>query len=224
MFRLFRVSVSIFPGLTDRPINLIYRVSPHPLTSSTGLLSNNELLRLGTIVCFMIPYAAVLVDGFMGSHGGDGPDLVDSHSSELKHSFPTLASHCTKITKTIHGTRAVDIVGPCPQVQETFELYHVLVAFRPLGAAVNNIERLIQNDKLSYEVQVPGDSDYSSISTGFELDAANNDFIYSLRSGLQGHACSDNQANKPEPNLKRIKAEKLIAASPSHGIKMHNYR
>lgn len=49
MFRLFRVSVSIFLGLTDRPINLIYRVSPHPLTSSTGLLSNNELLGLGTI-------------------------------------------------------------------------------------------------------------------------------------------------------------------------------
>lgn len=38
MFRLFRVSVSIFLVLTDRPINLIYRVSPHPLTSSTGLL------------------------------------------------------------------------------------------------------------------------------------------------------------------------------------------
>lgn len=49
MFRLFRVSVSIFPGLTDRPINLIYRVSPHPLTSSTGLLSNNELQRSGTV-------------------------------------------------------------------------------------------------------------------------------------------------------------------------------
>lgn len=49
MFRLFRVSVSIFPGLTDRPINLIYRVSPHPLTSSTGLLSNNERQRSGTV-------------------------------------------------------------------------------------------------------------------------------------------------------------------------------
>lgn len=49
MFRLFRVSVSIFPGLTDRPINLIYSVSPHPLTSSTGLLSNNELQRSGTV-------------------------------------------------------------------------------------------------------------------------------------------------------------------------------
>lgn len=44
MFQLFRVSVSIFLGLTDRPINLIYRVSLHPLTSSTGLLSGNELL------------------------------------------------------------------------------------------------------------------------------------------------------------------------------------
>lgn len=51
MFRLFRVSVSIFLGLTDQPINLIYRISPHPLTSSTGLLSN-ELLRLGTIGVF----------------------------------------------------------------------------------------------------------------------------------------------------------------------------
>lgn len=49
MFRLFRVSVSIFPVLTDRPINLIYRVSPHPLTSSAGLLSNNELQRSGTV-------------------------------------------------------------------------------------------------------------------------------------------------------------------------------
>lgn len=49
MFRLFRVSVSIFPALTDRPINLIYRVSPHPLTSSTGLLSNNERQRPGTV-------------------------------------------------------------------------------------------------------------------------------------------------------------------------------
>lgn len=48
-FKLFHVTVSIFPGLTDRPINLIYRISHHPLTSSTGLLSNNELLRLGTI-------------------------------------------------------------------------------------------------------------------------------------------------------------------------------
>lgn len=60
MFRLFRVSVSIFLGLTDWPINLIYRVSAHPLTSSTGLLSNNELLRLGTIgvlvsVVFVLP-------------------------------------------------------------------------------------------------------------------------------------------------------------------------
>ena len=59
MFRLFRVSVSIFLGLTDRPINLIYRVSPHPLTSSTGLLSNNELLRLGTIGV-LVPIAFVL--------------------------------------------------------------------------------------------------------------------------------------------------------------------
>lgn len=59
MFRLFCVSESIFLGLTDRPINLIYRVSPHPLTSSTGLLSNNELLRLGTIAV-LIPIAFVL--------------------------------------------------------------------------------------------------------------------------------------------------------------------
>lgn len=59
MFRLFRVSVSIFPGLTDRPINLIYRVSPHPLTSSAGLLSNNELLRSGTIGV-LVPIAFVL--------------------------------------------------------------------------------------------------------------------------------------------------------------------
>lgn len=59
MFRLFRVSVSIFPGLTDRPINLIYRISPRPLTSSTGLLSNNELLRLGT-VGVLVPIASVL--------------------------------------------------------------------------------------------------------------------------------------------------------------------
>lgn len=49
MFRLCHVSASIFPGLTDRPINLIYHVSPHPLTSSTGLFPNNELLRMGTI-------------------------------------------------------------------------------------------------------------------------------------------------------------------------------
>lgn len=59
MFRLFRVSMSIFPGLTDRPINLIYRSSPHPLTSSTGLLSNNELLRLGTIGV-LVPIVFVL--------------------------------------------------------------------------------------------------------------------------------------------------------------------
>lgn len=59
MFRLLRVSVRIFPGLTDRPINLIYRVSPHPLTSSTGLLSNNELLRSGTIAA-SVPVAFVL--------------------------------------------------------------------------------------------------------------------------------------------------------------------
>lgn len=55
---LLRVSVSIFLGLTDRPINLIYRVSPRPLTSSTGLLSNNKLLRLGTIG--VVPLALVL--------------------------------------------------------------------------------------------------------------------------------------------------------------------
>lgn len=48
-FCLFCVSVSIFLGLTDRPINLIYCVFPHPLTSSAGLLFNNELLRLGTV-------------------------------------------------------------------------------------------------------------------------------------------------------------------------------
>lgn len=59
MFWLFRVSVSIFLGLTDRPINLIYRVSPHPLTSSTGLLSNNKLLSLGTIGV-LVPIAFVL--------------------------------------------------------------------------------------------------------------------------------------------------------------------
>lgn len=58
MFRLFRVSGSIFLGLTDRPINLIYCVSPHPLTSSTGLLSN-ELLRLGTIGV-LVPVVLVL--------------------------------------------------------------------------------------------------------------------------------------------------------------------
>lgn len=54
-----RVSVSIFLGLTDRPINLIYRISTHPLTSSTGLLTNNELLRLGTIGV-LVPIAFVL--------------------------------------------------------------------------------------------------------------------------------------------------------------------
>ena len=59
MFRLFCVSVSIFLGLTDQPINLIYRIFPHPLTSSTGLLSNNELLRLGTIGV-LVPIASVL--------------------------------------------------------------------------------------------------------------------------------------------------------------------
>lgn len=59
MFRLFRVSVCIFPGLTDRPINLIYHVSPHPLTSSTGLLSNKELVRSGTSGV-LVPIAFVL--------------------------------------------------------------------------------------------------------------------------------------------------------------------
>lgn len=56
LLRLFRVTVSIFPALTDRPINLIYRVSPHPLTSSTGLPSNNELPSSGTVdaLCFLL--------------------------------------------------------------------------------------------------------------------------------------------------------------------------
>lgn len=47
MFRLFRVSVSIFLALTDQPINLIYRALTRILTSSTGPRSN-ELLRPGT--------------------------------------------------------------------------------------------------------------------------------------------------------------------------------
>lgn len=56
LLRLFHVTVSIFLALTDRPINLIYRVSPHPLTSSTGLPSNNELPSSGTVdaLCFQL--------------------------------------------------------------------------------------------------------------------------------------------------------------------------
>lgn len=47
MFRLIRVSVSIFLALTDQPINLIYRALTRILTSSTGPRSN-ELPRPGT--------------------------------------------------------------------------------------------------------------------------------------------------------------------------------
>lgn len=49
MFWLCHVSVSIFLALTDQPINLIYHVFSRCLTSSTGLLPDDMLQRMGTI-------------------------------------------------------------------------------------------------------------------------------------------------------------------------------
>ncbi len=56
----------------------------------------------------------------------------------------------------------------------------------------------------------------------FELDTINN-VIYMMCPGLKGYICSDNEGNTPEPNLNQMKAEKLITASHSHGIRMRNY-